>query len=329
MRKSKSIILAMSVLALFSCQTEDLTIDENTSVVNISDTEEHAWKNYKVDPTSPKNAQPTIKKGEFVSKEGKTAAQWNFLWSDEFSGSNYSNPSSNYWTEQYTPWGNNGSGTRGLNGRDLNIKWWGWRPEQTFLYGGALILQSEKTANNILVCGSANTAGKISIKYGWLEASISAQNPAYGSHTAFWLQSPNQISGAGGGNNTASDGAEIDIFESVYVNTRVQSVVHYDGYGSNADRKTLYWFAEGQDGATYRKYALHWWASGMDVYYEGTLKAQFRGNHVSNTYEYLWLSNGAAFDRNHPNSGANGFTSRPVGSRHWSWVDYVRVWQYY
>lgn len=327
MKKFKLLFFAVLFLSVYSCSDELILEDEVTTnqiiTENAKKNEENAWTNYIVDSNTPKNSQPYIAEGEYVSKEGRSAAQWNLTWSDEFYGSNYSNPSLYAWTEQYS------SSTRGLNGRSPSLTWWGWRPEQTFIYGNNLILQTEKTASNVLLCGSANTGGKLSFLYGWFEARIGIQSPEYGSHTAFWLQSSNQVSGAGGNNGTASDGAEIDIFESVYTNTRVGSVVHYDGYGSHHKTKTLYWFAPGQNGNSYHNYALHWWPSGMDVYYDGVLKASFTGNHVSNTYEYVWLSNGAAFDYNHPSSGARLFAQRGVGTKYWTWVDYVRVWQYY
>lgn len=342
MRNIKLLLIFTLLTVLNSCNNNDteenlvLTEEEVAIDKNISKTPSIRVKGVKdnfiaglIDSNTPKNSKPHINEGEFIANKNKSAAQWHQVFTEEFTGSNYSNPGSSFWTEQYTGWGNNGSGTRGLNGRDTNIKWWGWRPEQTFIYADNLILQTEKQGNDILICGSANTAGKLEFLYGWFEAKIGIQDPQYGSHTAFWLQSPNQVSGAGGGNNTASDGAEIDIFESVYTNTRIGSVVHYDGYGANAERSTQYWFAEGQDAATYHTYALHWWSTGMDIYYDGSLKVSYRGAQVSNTYEYLWLSNGAAFDRNHPSSGANGFTTRASGSKYWTWVDYVRVWQYF
>lgn len=301
MKKIYILLSATFVFATYSCEkSSELSVKPGISRAE------------GVDLTTPHDAQPYI-----VNEYGLKGApsDYKLIWSDEFDGKK-GDPDSKKWTEQ------NSSKSRSLGSRDPELKWWGWKGGNCWKENGNLILRSFKKNETTLLCGSANTNNKFEFKYGYIEARISIQDPKYGSHTALWLQGDNM----GKVNGNGHDGAEIDVFESVWTNDYTKSVVHYDGYGKDHRSKTKGWSAPNMKSG-YHLYALSWSKWQMRVYYDGDFKVEFGGIHVPQTEEYLWLSNGASFNFKDRYSGAKGFSTRSVGSKYKSYVDYIRVWQ--
>jgi len=161
-----------------------------------------------------------------------------------------------------------------------------------------------------------------------MEARIQIASTAKGNHTAFWLQGHNQ----GNVDNSAADGAEIDIFESAWLSDNTGIAIHYDGYG--ADKKNFgfsYNVANLHNG--YHIYGLLWTATTLDVFYDGVKVVSKNANRslpltvdangypvVPQVPEWLWLSVGASF--------VDGdFQSQAVGTLSDALVDYVRVYK--
>lgn len=179
-------------------------------------------------------------------------------------------------------------------------------------------------------CGSIESRGLYEVKYGYLEAKIKIAKTAKGNHTAFWLQGENQ----GNVDNSAADGAEVDIFESAWVTNTSKAVVHYDGYGANKKNHTIPFDTPNIHNDEFHTYGLLWTENAMYVYYDGVQVTSTNANKpfpfstnptngqdlVPKVKEWLWLSVGASF-------GDGDFQSQPNGLLSDAQVDYVRVYK--
>lgn len=200
----------------------------------------------------------------------------------------------------------------------LGISQWYWRPSNVKINNGNLVLEVIKASNNVMHCGSINSRDKFEVTYGYFEVSMKIANASKGTHTAFWLQGQNmnQVDG------TANDGAEIDIFESAWLEDYTKSVVHIDGYGSSHKANTKKYLTPNLHEG-YHTFGFHWTPDFMKIYYDGVLKVTYSASQwIVNSEEFLWLSNGASF-------GFEGdyFTQEPVGYLTEANVEYIRVWQ--
>jgi beta-glucanase (GH16 family) len=299
------LVSAMAVLAIISCQKDDDQLD-------LTQNEQSA-----IDPNTPSNAQPLIIEGS--SSVGKIQAPpgtgWTLKASDEFNDATYN---TNKWTKLVSPT------SRAIGGnQDPAITWWGWVDALAWQADGKFVLASKKASSSRFECAAINSDNKTGLerKYGYYESSIDIQSPSQGSHTAFWLQGDNQ------GDTTldGSNGAEIDIFESAWTNDTSRTTIHIDGYGSAHES------IGGGDGDSwtapdinylYRTYGLDWSKTYLKTYYNGILKKTITGTKwIPTVNEYIILSTGASFG-----SGADGFSSRAVGSVTYSYVDWIRVY---
>lgn len=201
----------------------------------------------------------------------------------------------------------------------LGIQAWMWKSDNVSVDNGNLVLKVSKPNSTTMYCGSINSSNKYMTKYGYFEARIKIAEAAKGTHTAFWLQGPEMWKVDG----TANDGAEIDIFESAWLEDYTKSVVHIDGYGADHKANTKKYNTSGIHSG-YHTFAMHWTTEFMKIYYDGKLKVTYSDPQwVVKSDEYLWLSDGASF-------GYEGdqFTSQPLGELTNAYVDYIRVWKY-
>ena len=261
-----------------------------------------------VDPATPINSQPIGVSGN-----------WDLDFSDEF---NDTEINSSKWTVSVS--------TKSRAPRaNLGVTDWWWKLDNAFLNGtGDLVLRGTKVDNNTMYCGSVESRNLYEPTFGYLEARILIAETSKGNHTAFWLQGSNQ----GNVDNSAADGAEVDIFESAWVNNTTKAVVHFDGYGANKKNHTIPFNTPNLHNG-YHVFGLHWTASTMDIYYDGVKVVSTNSNKplpftvdpngyplVPQVPEWLWLSVGASF-------GDGDFQSQTVGTLSDALVDYVRVYK--
>lgn len=198
----------------------------------------------------------------------------------------------------------------------IGISEWFWKPENVSYKDGNVILRSSKVGANTLHCGSISSNNLVEFKYGYIEARIDIAETMFGTHTALWLQGDNM----GRIDGTGNDGAEIDVFESAWVQDYTKSVVHIDGYGGSHKANTRKYDAPGMHSG-YHTYGLLWDKDKLEVYYDGEFMTRYQGIWVPQVEEFLWLSTGASF------GGTADFKSRAIGSFTEAKVDYIRVWE--
>lgn len=263
-----------------------------------------------VDSTTPLNAQPNGVPGNWVLE-----------FSDEFSGAEL----------DLTKWYKSVSTKTRAPRVNLGVTDWRWISENAFLNNeGQLVLRATKINNTTMRCGSVESRGLYEVKFGYLEARIKIAKTAKGNHTAFWLQGANQ----GNVDNSAADGAEVDIFESAWTTNTTKAVVHYDGYGADRKNHTIPFNVPNIHNDQYHTFGLLWTENAMDIYYDGVKVVSSQANNplpftkkpvlgydlVPKVKEWLWLSVGASFGDGDFQSQANGLLSDAL-------VEYVRVYK--
>lgn len=263
-----------------------------------------------VDENTPINALPN-----------GVAGNWVLEFSDEFEGTDL----------DLTKWYKSVS-TKSRNPREnLGVTDWRWVAENAFLNNnGQLVLRATKINNSTMRCGSVESRGLYEVKYGYLEAKIKIAKTAKGNHTAFWLQGANQANV----DNSAADGAEVDIFESAWTSNTTKAVVHYDGYGADRKNHTIPFNVPNMHNEQFHTFGLLWTEHSMDIFYDGVKVTStnaskpfpFSTNPVNGhdlvpkVKEWLWLSVGASF-------GDGDFQSQPTGLLSDALVEYVRVFK--
>jgi len=254
--------------------------------------------NLAVDSDTPSNARPLI--------SGDGASSWDIIWSDEFSGAELNTKKWNITVSD-----------KSRNPRpEKGILDWRWQENHVSLNGqGQVVLRSSKVGENAMECGSIDSQGNFEPTYGFFETRLSVAETAKANHTAFWLQGWDMSNVDGTGN----DGAEVDVFESAWVDDFTKSVVHIDGYGASHKANTKRYETPGIHNG-YHVYGLNWTEDKMEVYYDGELKVTYTGTWVPKVPEWLWLSVGASF-------GDGDFLSQSIGHLSDANVDYVRVWK--
>jgi beta-glucanase (GH16 family) len=248
-----------------------------------------------VDPKTPANAMPV---------SGGTG--WKLMFSDEFNTNSLDT----------SKWGIDVSASSRSSRLERGISDWWWKAENVSLDGSNVVLAVVKHDSNTMYCGSISSDGIYEPTYGYMEARVQIADTRKDTHTAFWMQSPTM----GTVDGTAYDGAEIDIFESPYTNDTATTTVHIDGYGTD-HRATGGSFSAPGLHSGFHVFGLEWNATSMKVYYDGVLKRTFTGTWVSQTNQYLWLSDGASF------YDIGTFTNEPIGFLTSAKFDYVRAWQ--
>jgi|GEM_PF-910704 len=201
----------------------------------------------------------------------------------------------------------------------LSIDDWWWVTDNASEQNGNLVLDVDKHDYNTMYCGSVNSQGKYETTYGYFEARIKIAQANKGTHTAFWLQGQNQghVDGSG------QDGAEIDIFESAWLQDYTKSVVHIDGYGADHQANTKQYTTTNIHDGNFHTWGFLWEQDKLSIYYDGSLAVTYTDTKwIPQVDEFLWLSDGASF-------GIEGdyFTSQPNGYLTSAYVDYIRVWK--
>ncbi|MBT8036963.1 MAG: Ig-like domain-containing protein [Verrucomicrobiae bacterium] len=236
---------------------------------------------------------------------------WILDFSDEFSGA----------TLDATKWGVDVSSSSRAARTDRGIDDWWWKSENVSLDGaGSLKLDVVKHDSNTMYCGSVSSDGKYEPTYGYFEARIKIADTSKDTHTAFWLQSAN-MAGSPPDDDSAADGAEVDIFESAWTGDYTKAVVHIDGYGAGKNASTKQYSTPSLH-TGHHVFGMEWTADYMKIYYDGVLKTTYTGVWVPRVQEWLWLSCGASF------GDIGTFLSEPNGLLTSAYVDYVRVWKH-
>ncbi len=253
-----------------------------------------------VDEATPVNIQPD---------NSNITGDWELEFSDEFNGTEVNTSKWNI---------DNSTQSRAMRPK-IGISDWRWKPENVSVENGNLVLKVYKTGSNSMTNGSIQTYNKYHTQYGYFEARIKIGDASKGTHTAFWLQGPNQ----GNVDGTANDGAEIDIFESAWTGDYTKSVIHIDGYGQYHQANTKQYSTPGiHEG--FHTWGFYWTENVMEIYYDGVFKVRYSDpKWVVQAPEFLWLSNGASFGL----EGDQYFVDRPIGYLTETQVDYIRVWK--
>lgn len=261
-----------------------------------------------IDPATPLGAQPV-----------GIGGNWDLDFSDEFNATAI-DPAK--WTVSV-------SATSRPPRPRLGVDDWYWVEQNAFLDGlGHLVLRGTKVGQNTMHCGSVESKGLYEPTFGYLEARIKIAETAKGNHTAFWMQGHHQDKV----DNSAADGAEVDIFESAWLGDYTKAVVHFDGYKEHKKNHTIPFNTPNLHHG-FHVFGLHWTPSGMDIYYDGAKVESTNPDKplpfalspegcplVPQVPEWLWLSVGASF-------GDGDFKGQPVGHLSDALVDYVRVYK--
>ena len=246
-----------------------------------------------IDPTTPEGAQPNL--------NHPTGDTWVLEFSDEFT---FFNPGK---------WNITVSTSTRAPRWDKGIHRWFWVRENVSVGDGNLVFKVTKPNSTTMHCASVDTKDIYEPLYGFMEARMRIAPVVNAIHTAFWTQGHNM----GNVDNSGADGAEVDIVETPWADARAQTVLHWDGYGSDKKSKTNRWSAPGLH-TGYHTFAMHWTDSFIDIYYDGVFKWRYVGEGVPQVREWLWLSVGASF-------GDGDFQNGTYPS--YAYVDYVRVWR--
>jgi len=254
-----------------------------------------------VDEKTPAEVQPFV--------NSATGNQWTLNFSDEFEGS----------VLDASKWNVLESAKSRAPRPDLGINDWWWKSDNVSQANGDLVLRVDKHDYNTMHCGSVNSNNLYETQYGYFEVRMKIADASKGTHTAFWFQGDNmsQVDG------TANDGAEIDVFESAWLDDYTKSVVHIDGYGADHQANTIKYSTPDIHDGNYHIWGFHWTESFMDIYYDGAFKVRYANDKwVVRSPEFIWLSNGASFG-----IAGDYFTNKAVGNLTHAYVDYVRVWK--
>lgn len=202
---------------------------------------------------------------------------------------------------------------------DLSISDWWWVSDNAYEQNGSLVLDVDKFDANTMHCGSINSQGKFEQTYGYFEAKIKIADASKGTHTAFWFQGDNQ----GNVDDSGQDGAEIDVFESAWLQDYTKSVVHIDGYGTDHQSNTKQYNTPNIHDGNYHIWGFLWEADKLSIYYDGVLSVTYTDTKwIPQVNEFIWLSDGASFG-----IAGDYFTSQPIGNLTSAYVDYIRVWK--
>jgi len=318
MKKTKflTLFLVLTGFMVISCSQSEDNLEPNTLDFEDSSIESM------VDTSTPKDASPFIINDQAKGSPALNAVlEWQTTWSDEFNGSRLN---ANKWV--YSAENNRSAGPGVLSN---GIKKWYWREENVRVNGGKLVLDGKKINDETFSGGSVETKNKHQFKYGFYEVRVQIAKVNKGPHTAFWLQSE----GTHYVDDSGVDGAEIDVFESVFKSDKVQTAIHYDGYGDDHESYTIE-YKTPKVHVDFHKFGLHWTPNKLEVYYDGSKVSSLNANKpfpisvnpvnnhklVPKVYEWLWLSIGAAFK-------PTDFKNQDLGYLTSAYFDYVRVFK--
>ena len=201
-----------------------------------------------------------------------------------------------------------------------------WKDSMVSVSDGCLNLGAGLDSNNNPICGAVRTMTKsYSVKWsqckGYFECRARLQS-APGFWGAFWLMS-SQNMGNSNNNNSAADGAEIDIMESFSVaQGGINHAIHWDGYGDNHKSNAKSVYKKSAYDGNFHIFALQWtdteyifFIDGVETYRVGNADV---ANIICQVPLYLKLT--VEFG-----SWAGSYTASTLPDA--VLIDYVRVWQ--
>ncbi len=233
--------------------------------------------------------------------------RWVLAWSEDFDGTALDESKWNHRSEAFR-------GDRSHNGHRIK---WRYEHDNVSIANSHLVLRNTRQLGDeydLVKAAAIDTKGKFEQTYGYFEASIRIAPTGDGVHTAFWLQNDNRNKKASnGGVDGPSDGAEIDILESVYTTDRYAMAVHWDGGRSLVEEAEFPPIHGGQ----FHVYGLAWTPDSYTFYADGQRKEQMF-DAVSHSDGYVILSTGVSWFAGNAHTGT--FPNEAL-------VDWVRVYQ--
>ena len=234
--------------------------------------------------------------------------RWVLVWSDDFNGTTLDASKWNHRSEAFRS-------ERRQSGHRIR---WRYEHDNVSLRDSYLVLRNTRDplitdGADLVKAAAIDSKGKFEQTYGYFEASVRIAPTADGMHSAFWLQNDNRYrTAADGGVDGPSDGAEIDILESVYTSDRYVWAVHWEGNSIHADEG----FAPMHDGQ-FHVFAVAWTPDSYTFYADGQRMAQ-TSQGVSHSDGYVILSTGVSWQQG--NARAGTFPNEAL-------VDWVRVYE--
>jgi beta-glucanase (GH16 family) len=233
------------------------------------------------------------------------------VWGDEFNGT----------VVDTTKWARQGDWIR-VSGTSpfLPPPGW-WMKEDAYLNGqGQLVLramQDSVTGNY----GSGAVYGQYKRTFGYFEAKV--KFPTQQGHwCAFWVYSDSE-----GSTNIigGADGAEIDIMEKAWLTDRVQSALHWDGYGANSGSAGQSTYNMGMTDGGWHIFGLDWTPTNYAFYVDGKLTYSTNAGGVSQVPSYVILSDEVGYMGNGPTVWGNGSITNATLPDYYL-IDYVHVY---
>jgi len=204
--------------------------------------------------------------------------EWKLTFSDEFNGTGVPDPAK--WDRPESNRRNNENGPDG----------W-WSREDSYIENGNLVIRVKKIPNKNndsdpydYSVGAIRTRGKFTQAYGKYE--IRCQLPRkQGWWVAFWMMQGN-VSGI---ENGGVDGSEVDIMEAFGWGEKINSAIHWDGYGKehkSAQRPlSIQGIREG-----FHTYTLEWYPEVYKFYIDGVETWNTTGGGVCNQPGYVKIT---------------------------------------
>jgi len=301
--------LAITSLVLTSCDVndEDLLTDAGNDLPEMAFAQEETFENL----NTPYNVDGRLNiKPKGTNTKNPPGSGWNLVWSDNF---NRNSVGSDWNTDyKYRGW---------KGGYELS---WNQNSSDVDCNGSAMVIRIREVNNQLLTSGRADTKGLSSWKYCYIEARMHMPEP-HGFQGAFWMM-PNAGNGMVGGNiqdnNTASDGAEIDIVEANKSNNKYTTNIHRDGYGNKTESNSAVVGAPGLHSNWWSVFGLNWDSSKYEFYYNGTLKRTVSSSSwISDVNQYAILSAGIFPDGNW--AGSLDLNEMPA----FVYADWIKVWK--
>ncbi len=220
-----------------------------------------------------------------------SGGDWNQIWNDEFSGSSLD---SSKWD----------TGWLKLRATDGSFSAYHRAATNARVTGGNLESVYTRPNTNNAYAAYATTNGKFGTTYGYFEIRMQVTDQA-GSQSAFWMMPFVDANSDGQSglpenntvNNSAVDGAEIDIMESKGLPNDYSAGIICDGYATSPppcsdtrdDTISATGFRNG-----YKTWALNWTPEKMEFLYEGQVKHTLTANNrIVHVPERLILSGAA------------------------------------
>jgi beta-glucanase (GH16 family) len=214
-----------------------------------------------------------------------------------------------------------------FNGTKINQKRWNisgdqerrgglWLKQCAYLDGkGHLVLEFKKDKKSgKFAMGAVNTAGKFTVKYGYIEARMKVGREV-GHWPGVWLtaKSTNQVG------NMGRDGTEIDIVELPWRHKdEVSHALHWDGYNEDHSSVGNHVKVPGINQG-WHTYAVDWSPDGYIFFVDGKETWRTDAGGVCRVPLHLLLSD-----------EMGGWSGNPNNAKKlpdFTYVDYIKVWQ--